>query len=75
MWGYMMKENSENEKVRLKFCKHILGVHINATNCAVLSELVVYSLKIDSQVSMINLFLYLLDNKNEILAERIPEME
>ena len=58
MWGYMMKENSENEKVLLRFCKHILGV-----------------LKIDSQVSMINFFVYLRDNKNEILAKLIPEME
>ena len=75
MWGYMIKENSENEKVLLRFCKHILGVHRNATNCVVLSELGVYPLKIDSQVSMINFFLYLRGNKNEILAELIPEME
>ena len=75
MWGYMMKENSKNEKALLRFCKHILGVHRNATNCAVLSELGVYPLKIDSQVSMINFFLYLQDTKNEILAELIPEME
>ena len=75
MWGYMMKENSENENVLLRFCKYILGVHRNATNCTVLSEQGVYPLKIDSQVSIINLFLYLQDNKNEILAELIPEME
>ena len=75
MLGYMMKENSENETVLSKFCKHILGVHRNATNCAVLSELGVYLLKIDAQVSMINFFLYLRDNKSEILAELIPEME
>ena len=48
MWGYMMKENSQNEKVLLRFCKHILGVRRNATSCAVLSELGVYPLKIDS---------------------------
>ena len=66
MWGYMMKENSEN-KVLLRFCKHILGVYRNATNCAVLSELEVYPLKIDSQVSMINVFLYLPDNKMKYL--------
>ena len=75
MWGYMMKENSENEKVLLRFCKHILGVHRNATNCAVLSEQGVYPLKLDSQVSMIKFFLYLRDNKKEILAELIPEMK
>ena len=75
MWGYMMKENSENEKVLLRFFKHILGVHRNATNCAVLSEQGVYPLKLDSQVSMIKFFLYLRDNKKEILAELIPEME
>ena len=54
---------------------HILGVHRNTTNCAVLGELGVYPLKIDSQVFMINFFLYLRDNKNEIVAELIPEME
>ena len=42
MWGYMMKENNENEKVLLRCWKHILGVHRNATNYAVLSELEVY---------------------------------
>ena len=71
----MIKENSKNEKVLLRFCKHILGVHRSATNCAVLSELEVYPLKSDSQVSMINFFLYLQDTKNEIPAELIPEME
>ena len=75
MWGYMMRENSENEKVLLRFCKHILGVHRNETNCALLCELGVYPMKIDSQVSMINFFLYLRDNRNEILAELIPEIE
>ena len=34
-----------------------------------------YPLKIDSQVFMINFFLYFRDNKNEILSELIPEME
>ena len=59
MWGYMMNGNSKNEKVILRFCNHILGVHRNATDCAVLSELGVYPMKIDSQVSMIRFFLYL----------------
>ena len=37
-----MKENNENEKVLLRFCKHILRDHRNGTNCAVLSELGLY---------------------------------
>ena len=57
----------------LKFCKHTIGVHRNAINRAVLSELGVCPLKLDSQVSIINIFLYLQDNKNEILSELIPE--
>ena len=38
----MMKKNSENENVLLRFSKHILEDHINGTNCAVLSELGLY---------------------------------
>ena len=48
-----MRDDNITESTFVKFCKHILGVHRITTNIAVLSELGVYPLKIDTKLNML----------------------
>ena len=53
-WAPEMKPNNDTENSFLKFCKHILGVNRKAINNAVMSELGVYLLEIDTKINMIS---------------------
>ena len=45
-----MRDDNIIDSTFVKFWKHILGVHRKTTNIAVLSELGVYPLKIDTKL-------------------------
>ena len=76
IWGHESKEeSSEVEKLFSKFCKHLLGVHKNTTNIAILGELGTYSLHIDIKIKMVLYFLCLRDQDNKILSGTLTELE
>ena len=76
IWGHDLKEeSSEVEKVFFKVCKHLLGVHKNATNLAIHGELGTYRLHIDFRIKMMLYYLYLRDQNNKILSGTLTELQ
>ena len=64
LWGYQTRDNNIIESTFDKFCKHILDVQRKITNIAVLSELGVYPLKLDTKLNMLMYLTYLREQKN-----------
>ena len=70
-----MKPNNDTENSFLKFCKHILGVNRKAINNAVMSELGVYPLEIDTKINMISFYLYIKGTWNILLSKSLLEVK
>ena len=74
-WAPEMKPNNETENSFLKFCKHILGVNRKTINNAVISELGVYPLEIDTKINMILFYLYIKDTENILISKSLLEVK
>ena len=70
-----MKPNNDTENSFLKFCKHILGVNRKAINNAVMSELGVYTLEIDTKINMISFYLHTKGTENILLSKSLLEVK
>ena len=74
-WAPEMKPNNDTKNSFLKFCKHILGVNRKAINYAVMSELGVYPLEIDTTINMISFYLYIKGTENILLSKSLLEVK
>ena len=74
-WAPEMKPNNDTENSFLKFCKHIFGVNRKAINNAVMSELGVYPLEIDTKINMISFYLYIKGTENILLSTSLLEVK
>ena len=70
-----METINDIEKLHLKFCKTVLGVHSKTSNLAVYSELGRYPLIIDQMISCLKYLDYIEnDSKNEFLKEFVNNL-
>ena len=74
-WAPEMKPNSDIQNSFLKFCEHILGVNRKAINNAVMSELGVCPLEIDTNINMISFYLYIKGTENILLSKSLEVKE
>ena len=74
-WAPEMKPNNDTEDSFLKFCKHILGVNRETINNAVMSELGVYPLEIDTKINLISFYLYTKGTENLLLSKSLLEVK
>ncbi|MEW8545934.1 MAG: reverse transcriptase family protein, partial [Candidatus Thiodiazotropha sp.] len=70
MFELSLKSSSEYDKLYIKFCKYLLGVHSKACNFAVLSELGQYPLLITILTSSINFWLHIIQSSCDSLVAK-----
>ena len=74
-WEPEMKPNNDTENSFLKFCKHIFGVNRKAINNAVMNELGVNPLEIDTMINMISFYLYIKGTENIPSSKSLLEVK
>ena len=70
MFEMSFKSNCDFDKIHIKFCKYILGVHSKASNFAVLSELGRLPLLLSTISSCVNFWLHILQSDSETLLSK-----
>ena len=65
----LQKGQLPQEKLRLKFCKYILGFNSRATNLAVRGETGRYPLLLQILANMFKYLMYIKSSKNDLLTE------
>lgn len=70
MFELTLKNTNEFDKIYMRFCKHVLGVHSKASNFAVISELGQFPLIISTITSCINFWLHTIQSNTDSLLQK-----
>ena len=70
LFDMSLKSNNEFDKVHIKYCKYVLGVHSKACNLAVYSELGRVPLLMSAIINSINFWLHMIQSKRDSLINK-----